>query len=101
LPSRGLTLNEVDMTPESVMNIAHQAMVLALSLAAPLLLTSLVVGLAVSLFQAATQINEATLTFIPKLLAVFFALVVGGPWMLHTMLDYMRQVFTSIPSLVG
>ncbi len=89
------------MTPESVMNIAHQAMVLALSLAAPLLLTSLVVGLAVSLFQAATQINEATLTFIPKLLAVFCALVVGGPWMLHTMLDYMRQVFTSIPSLVG
>jgi flagellar biosynthetic protein FliQ len=89
------------MTPESVMGIAHQAMVIALLLAGPLLLTSLVVGLVVSLFQAATQINESTLTFIPKLLAVFCALVVGGPWMLHMMLDYLRQVLTNIPSLVG
>jgi flagellar biosynthesis protein FliQ len=89
------------MTPESVMNIAHQAMVIALLLAAPLLLTSLVVGLVVSLFQAATQINETTLSFIPKLLAVFCALVIAGPWMMHVILDYMRQVFTNIPSVVG
>ncbi|RKP45354.1 flagellar biosynthesis protein FliQ [Pararobbsia silviterrae] len=89
------------MTPESVMGIAHHAMVIALTLAAPLLLVSLVVGLVVSLFQAATQINESTLSFIPKLLAVFAALVIAGPWMLHMMLDYMRQVFTNIPSLIG
>jgi flagellar biosynthesis protein FliQ len=89
------------MTPESVMGIAHHAMVIALMLAAPLLLVALVVGLVVSLFQAATQINESTLSFIPKLLAVFVALVVAGPWMLHMMLDYMRQVFTNIPTLIG
>jgi flagellar biosynthetic protein FliQ len=89
------------MTPESVMGIAHQAMVIALLLASPLLLVALGVGLLVSLFQAATQINEMTLTFIPKLLAVFCALVVCGPWMLQMMLDYMRTVFTNIPSLVG
>ena len=89
------------MTPESVMGIAHQAMVIALMLASPLLLVALVVGLVVSLFQAATQINESTLSFIPKLLAVFAALVVAGPWMLHMMLDYMRQTFTNIPSLIG
>ena len=89
------------MTPESVMGIAHHAMVIALMLASPLLLVALVVGLVVSLFQAATQINESTLSFIPKLLAVFVALVVAGPWMLHMMLDYMRQVFTNIPTLIG
>ena len=89
------------MTPESVMSIAHHAMVIALLLAAPLLIVALVVGLVVSLFQAATQINESTLSFIPKLLAVFVALVIAGPWMLHMMLDYMRQIFTNIPSLIG
>jgi flagellar biosynthetic protein FliQ len=89
------------MTPESVMGIAHHAMVIALMLASPLLLVALVVGLVVSLFQAATQINESTLSFIPKLLAVVVALVVAGPWMLHMMLDYMRQVFTNIPTLIG
>jgi flagellar biosynthetic protein FliQ len=68
---------------------------------APLLLVALVVGLIISIFQAATQINEATLSFIPKLIAVFVALVVAGPWMLSTMLDYMRQVFTGIPGMIG
>ena len=89
------------MTPESVMSIAHQAMYVALLLAAPLLLVALVVGLVVSLFQAATQINEMTLSFIPKLLAVFATLVVAGPWMLNTVLDYMRTLFSSIPQIVG
>jgi flagellar biosynthetic protein FliQ len=55
----------------------------------------------ISIFQAATQINEATLSFIPKLVGIFVALVVAGPWMLSVMLDYMRQVFTGIPGLVG
>jgi len=62
---------------------------------------ALVVGLIISIFQAATQINEATLSFIPKLLAVFVTLVVAGPWMLGQMLDYIRALFMSIPQLVG
>jgi flagellar biosynthesis protein FliQ len=88
------------MTPEAVMTLAHQAMYIGLVMAAPLLLVALVVGLVVSLFQAATQINEATLSFIPKLLAIAVTMVVAGPWMLTTMLDYLRHTLTSIPSLV-
>ncbi|SFM65740.1 flagellar biosynthesis protein FliQ [Variovorax sp. OV329] len=89
------------MTPESVMTLGTHAIQLSLVLGAPLLLVALVVGLIISVFQAATQINEATLSFIPKLLAVFITLVVAGPWMLAQMLDYMRQLFSSIPQLVG
>ncbi|MCK9214331.1 MAG: flagellar biosynthesis protein FliQ [Rhodoferax sp.] len=89
------------MTPESVMTLGYEAMKLSLLLAAPLLLVALVTGLIVSLFQAATQINEMTLSFIPKLLAVFATLVIAGPWMLETVLDYMRNLFASIPQLVG
>ncbi|MGA7817309.1 flagellar biosynthesis protein FliQ [Caballeronia sp.] len=89
------------MTPESVMSIAHQAMYVGLLLASPLLLTALIVGLVVSLFQAATQINESTLSFIPKLLAVAVMLVIAGPWMLETLLDYMRHVFTITPAITG
>jgi flagellar biosynthetic protein FliQ len=89
------------MTPESVMTMGRNAMEITLMVSAPLLLVALVIGLIISIFQAATQINEATLSFIPKLIGVFVALVVAGPWMLSTMLDYMRQVFTSIPGMVG
>ncbi|MCX4164783.1 MULTISPECIES: flagellar biosynthesis protein FliQ [Paraburkholderia] len=89
------------MTPENVTTIAHEAMYVALALAAPPLLVGLVVGLIVSLFQAATQINEATLSFIPKLAAIALTLVLIGPWMLTTMLDYMRHMFTSIPMLAN
>ncbi|HEY4297301.1 MAG TPA: flagellar biosynthesis protein FliQ [Paraburkholderia sp.] len=89
------------MTPESVMTLAHQAMYVGLVLAAPLLLVALVVGLVVSLFQAATQINESTLSFIPKLLAIAVTMVLIGPWMLTTMLDYLRHTLTSIPTLVN
>jgi flagellar biosynthetic protein FliQ len=89
------------MTPESVMTMGRTAMEVTLMVSAPLLLVALIVGLLVSIFQAATQINEATLSFIPKLIAVFVALVVAGPWMLSVMLDYMRQVFTGIPGLIG
>ena len=89
------------MTPETVMALAHQAMQVTLLLAAPLLLVALVSGLLVSLFQAATQINEMTLSFIHKLLAVFVTLVIAGPWMLNLMVDYMRQLLTGIPGLVG
>jgi len=89
------------VTPEHVMTIGYEAMKLTLLLGAPLLLVALVTGLLISLFQAATQINEATLSFIPKLLAVFATLVVAGPWMLGLVLDYMRNLFSSIPQLVG
>lgn len=89
------------MTPESVMSMGYEAMKLSLLLAAPLLLVALITGLIISLFQAATQINEMTLSFIPKMLAVFATLVIAGPWMLDTVLDYMRNLFSSIPQLVG
>lgn len=89
------------MTPETVMTMGYEAMRLSLLLAAPLLLVALVTGLLISVFQAATQINEMTLSFIPKLLAVFATLVIAGPWMLGTVLDYIRHLFSSIPQLVA
>jgi flagellar biosynthetic protein FliQ len=89
------------MTPETVMTMGRTAMEITLMVSAPLLLVALIIGLIVSIFQAATQINEATLSFIPKLVGVFVALIVAGPWMLSVMLDYMRQVFTGIPNMVG
>lgn len=89
------------MTPESVMTLGHHAMEVTLMVAAPMLLVALVIGLVVSIFQAATQINEMTLSFIPKLVGIFLALVVAGPWMLSVMLDYMREIFTSIPALAN
>ena len=89
------------MTPESVMTLGRHAMEVTLMIAAPMLLVALIIGLVVSIFQAATQINEQTLSFIPKLVGIFVALVVAGPWMLSVMLDYMREVFNGIPLLVG
>jgi len=89
------------MTPETVLNMGRQAMETTLLLSAPLLLAALLVGLLVSIFQAATQINESTLAFIPKLLAVFATMLIAGPWMIGIMLDYMRQLFAAIPTLAG
>jgi flagellar biosynthesis protein FliQ len=89
------------MNPESVMTIGRHAIEITLMVAAPMLLVALLIGLLVSIFQAATQINEATLSFIPKLIGIFVAMVVAGPWMLSIMVDYMRQVLTSIPSLAS
>ncbi|MDQ2819205.1 MAG: flagellar biosynthesis protein FliQ [Pseudomonadota bacterium] len=89
------------MTPESVMTMGRTAMEVTLMISAPLLLVALIIGLIVSIFQAATQINEATLSFIPKLVGIFVALIVAGPWMLSIMLDYMRNVFNGIPGMIG
>lgn len=89
------------MTPETVMTIATQAMKMTLLLAAPLLLVALAAGLVVSLFQAATQINEMTLSFIPKLLAMCGVLVLLGPWLIGLMVDYIRQLIGQIPGLVS
>ena len=89
------------MTPESVMTLGQNAMQVTLMISAPLLLAALVTGLVVSIFQAATQINEMTLSFIPKLLVLFATLVLAGPWILSVMLDYMRQMFQDLPGMVG
>jgi flagellar biosynthesis protein FliQ len=89
------------MTPETVMGIGQHALVVTLMIAAPLLLTALAVGLLVGVLQAATQINEMTLSFIPKLLSLAVVLVVGGPWMLRTLIDYTRHLIESLPSLIG
>ena len=89
------------MTPESVLTLAQQALQVTLLMAAPPLLAALLTGLVVSVFQAATQINEMTLSFIPKLLAIFVVLVLFGPWMLGILLDYIRELFTGIPAMIG
>jgi len=89
------------MTPESVMNLAYQGMRITLFMAGPLLLTALLVGLLISLFQAATQINEMTLSFIPKILAVFTVLVLAGPWMIKLIVDFTRELFSNIPLMIG
>ncbi|EKY3117624.1 flagellar biosynthesis protein FliQ [Cronobacter turicensis] len=89
------------MTPESVMMMGTEAMKVALTLAAPLLLVALVTGLFISILQAATQINEMTLSFIPKILAVFVVIVAAGPWMLNLLLDYMRTLFSNLPYIIG
>lgn len=89
------------MTPETVMTIGRQALEMTMLLSAPMLLSALATGLLVSVFQAATQINEMTLSFIPKLLVMFLALIIAGPWMLTLMVDFMRQIFTGIPGMVG
>lgn len=89
------------MTPESVLTLAHEALWLTLMLAAPLLLVSLAVGVLIGLFQAATQINEQTLSFIPKLLAMAAVVVIAGPWMLQLLTEYTRHLFESIPVLIG
>jgi flagellar biosynthetic protein FliQ len=91
----------IKMTPESVMTIGQQALELTLMVSAPMLLTALIIGLIVSIFQAATQINEMTLSFIPKLVGMFVVLIISGPWMIGIMLDYMTRLYSSIPYLAG
>jgi flagellar biosynthetic protein FliQ len=89
------------MTPEMVMTLGQRALEMTLLLAAPLLLVALVTGLIVGAFQAATQINEMTLSFIPKLLATATTLVIAGPWMLKLIVGYTRELFQSIPMLIN
>lgn len=88
------------MTPEAVLAVGRHALEITLLLAAPLLLTALVVGLLVGVFQAATQVNEMTLSFIPKLVAMAAALMLAGPWMLKLIVAYTRELFESIPGLL-
>ena len=89
------------MTPETVTTIGQQALWVTMLIAAPLLLSALAVGLLVGMFQAATQINEMTMSFIPKLLVLVAALVISGPWMLEIIVNYTQQLMAQIPSLIS
>ncbi len=89
------------MTPGIIIDIGRQAVQTTLMMAAPLFLAALLTGLLISVFQAATQINEMTLSFVPKLVAIFITLVVAGPWMLTLITDFAQRLITSIPSLIG
>jgi flagellar biosynthetic protein FliQ len=89
------------MDAQQVFTTGQQGMVLLLMVSAPILITVLVIGLVVSIFQAATQINEATLSFVPKIIGAVAVLAVMGPWMMGTLVDYLRGVLMSIPGAVG
>lgn len=89
------------MNSQTILTIGQQALEMTLMISAPLLLTALAIGLVVSIMQAATQINEMTLSFIPKLVGVFAVMVLAGPWMLQTLVDYVQRLFTSIPQVIG
>ena len=89
------------MNPDLVVNLVQQALQTTILVSAPLLLAALVTGLIVSVFQAATQINEMTLSFIPKLLALFAVAALAGPWMLALLVDFTRRLYTAIPGMIG
>ncbi|MFQ5498862.1 MAG: flagellar biosynthesis protein FliQ [Candidatus Zixiibacteriota bacterium] len=88
------------MTPQMVVSIGREALVLTLMVAAPLLIAGLVVGLVVSIFQAITQINEMTLVFVPKILAVALALLIFLPWIINMLTDFARHMFDLIPQII-
>jgi flagellar biosynthetic protein FliQ len=89
------------MSPDVVITVVRRAFEVLLLLGAPMLVAGLVVGLLVSILQAATQLNEATLSFIPKLLVTFLVIVFAGPWMLTLIMDYTIRLYQSIPSMIG
>jgi flagellar biosynthetic protein FliQ len=89
------------MTPDTVVEIGKRALEMTLLLGAPMLIFSLIVGVGISIIQATTQINEITLTFVPKIFAVFLALAIFLPWMLQLLIAYVTELFTAIPSLAG
>ena len=89
------------MTPTTVIEIGRNALEITLMISAPLFVAALVTGLIVSIFQAATQINEATLSFVPKLVVIFITMIVAGPWMITVLTDYVRRLYESIPSMIG
>jgi flagellar biosynthetic protein FliQ len=89
------------MTPTTVIAIARHAIEILLMISAPLFIAALATGLIISIFQAATQINESTLSFVPKLIVIILTLLVTGPWMLTVLTDYIRELYESIPALIG
>jgi flagellar biosynthetic protein FliQ len=89
------------MTPENVMDLAHKTLMVTSLISAPLLLIALITGLVIGMLQAATQINESTLSFIPKLLMLVLTLFVAGPWILRMLIDFTRELYASIPAMIG
>jgi flagellar biosynthetic protein FliQ len=89
------------MTPETIMDMAHHTLIVTALIAAPMLLVSLVAGLVIGMLQAATQIHEQTLSFIPKILLLVLTLFAVGPWMLRMLIDFTHDLYTSIPAMVG
>jgi flagellar biosynthetic protein FliQ len=89
------------MTPENVMDLAHKTLLVTSLVAAPLLLIALITGLVIGMLQAATQINESTLSFIPKLLMLVLTLFVAGPWILRVLIDFTRELYAGIPAVIG
>jgi len=89
------------MNSDTVINVGQQALEVIFLLAAPVLLSALAVGLVIAMFQAATQINEMTLSFVPKLMVVALVLMITGPWLLRVIVGYTERLFESIPSLIG
>jgi len=89
------------MTPENVMDLAHSTLLVTSMIAAPLLLIALIVGLVIGMLQAATQINEATLSFIPKLLLLVLTLFAVGPWILRVLVDFTHDLYANIPNVIG
>jgi flagellar biosynthetic protein FliQ len=89
------------MTPEMVMDLAHSTLMVTVMIAAPLLLIALITGLVIGMLQAATQISEATLSFIPKLLLLVLTLFAAGPWILRVLTDFTRDLYTNIPNVIG
>ncbi len=89
------------MTPETVMDLAHRMLLVTSMVAAPLLLIALMAGLVIGMLQAATQINESTLSFIPKLLMLVLTLFVAGPWILRVLIDFTHDLYAGIPAMIG
>jgi flagellar biosynthetic protein FliQ len=89
------------MTPENVMDLAHKTLLVTSLISAPLLLVALLTGLVIGMLQAATQINESTLSFIPKLLMLVLTLFVAGPWILRMLIDFTHDLYASIPAMIG
>ena len=89
------------MTPENVMDLAHKTLMVTSLISAPMLLIALITGLVIGMLQAATQINESTLSFIPKLLMLVLTLFVAGPWILRVLIDFTHELYASIPAMIG
>ncbi len=97
----GQQLKGGKMNADTVIDLGQQALYVIVMLAAPMLLSALAIGLLIGMFQAATQINEMTLSFIPKLLVLVLSIMVAGPWMLDTILNFTRRLYLSIPGMLG
>ncbi len=89
------------MTPDTAIELSKSALMVAVMLAAPILLSALIIGVSIGVFQAATQINEQTLSFVPKLAAMAATIFIAAPWMLSVMMDFTRSIITGIPGYIG